>query len=101
MRFAVILGFWEFSREEMSFISSGDVKSAVRVIQIFRLFAELKRPLALSSISSKLAFPKSSCLALLNRTLRKDLPQKFPRPTLRQAVALLYANTYLSPDDDK
>jgi len=49
----------------MSFSSSGDVKSAVRVIQIFRLFAELKRPLALSSISSKLAFPKSSCLALL------------------------------------
>ena len=49
----------------MALSSSGDVKSAVRVIQIFQLFAELKRPLPLSSISVKLAFPKSSCLALL------------------------------------
>ena len=49
----------------MSFSSAGDVKSAVRVIQIFQLFAELKRPLPLTSISLKLDFPKSSCLALL------------------------------------
>ena len=42
-----------------------DVKSAVRVLQIFQLFAELRQPASLTVISQRLGLPKSSCLALL------------------------------------
>ena len=45
-----------------------DVKSAVRVLQIFQLFAETKVPASLATISQQLEMPKSSCQALL-RTL--------------------------------
>ncbi|WP_197424953.1 IclR family transcriptional regulator [Bordetella sp. N] len=47
---------------------SADVKSAVRVLQIFQLYAEIKAPASLATISQRLEMPKSSCQALL-RTL--------------------------------
>ncbi|MEO5671559.1 MAG: helix-turn-helix domain-containing protein, partial [Ramlibacter sp.] len=42
-----------------------DVKSAKRVLEILRFFAEAKEPASLARISSALNFPKSSCLALM------------------------------------
>jgi IclR family acetate operon transcriptional repressor len=48
-----------------------DVKSARRVVQIFQLFAELRRPVPLALISKRLELPKSSCLALL-KTLESN-----------------------------
>lgn len=51
--------------------ASSDVKSAVRVLQIFQLFAETRQPAPLSLIAHRLGVPKSSCLALL-RTLEAN-----------------------------
>ncbi|CAN5304093.1 helix-turn-helix domain-containing protein [soil metagenome] len=48
--------------------SNVDVKSAVRVVQIFQLFADIQRPASLAFISTRMGMPKSSCQALL-RTL--------------------------------
>ena len=42
-----------------------DVKSAKRILEILRFFAEEKEPAALARISAALGFPKSSCLALM------------------------------------
>ncbi len=42
-----------------------DVKSARRVLDIFQLFAEMRRPASLALISKRLNFPKSSCVAIL------------------------------------
>lgn len=42
-----------------------DVKSAKRVLEILRFFAEVKEPASLARISAALSFPKSSCLALM------------------------------------
>jgi IclR family transcriptional regulator, acetate operon repressor len=42
-----------------------EVKSARRVLDILRFFADEKAPASLARISTELDFPKSSCLALL------------------------------------
>ena len=42
-----------------------DVKSAKRVLEILRFFAEAKEPASLARIAGALNFPKSSCLALM------------------------------------
>ena len=42
-----------------------DVKSAKRVLDILRFFSEERAPASLARLSSALAFPKSSCLALM------------------------------------
>lgn len=42
-----------------------DVKSAKRILEILRFFAEEKEPASLARISAALSFPKSSCLALM------------------------------------
>jgi DNA-binding IclR family transcriptional regulator len=52
----------------MSNAFSADVKSAVRVVQIFHFFSEIQEPASLALISTRLGMPKSSCQALL-RTL--------------------------------
>ena len=41
------------------------VKSAIRTINLFNVFAETKRPLSLSELAEKLAAPKSSCHELI------------------------------------
>lgn len=41
------------------------VKSAVRTLQLFAVFAEKKRPLALGELADDLGAPKSSCFELL------------------------------------
>ncbi|MDP3138821.1 MAG: IclR family transcriptional regulator [Burkholderiaceae bacterium] len=51
--------------------SESDVKSARRVLQIFQLFAEMRRAASLAVISKRLNLPKSSCLALL-KTLESN-----------------------------
>lgn len=52
-------------------MSSSDVKSAKRVLDILQFFAGTRAPATLSQISSALGIPKSSCLALLE-TLEGD-----------------------------
>lgn len=47
----------------------GLVKTAVRTIDVFEAFAEVRRPLSLSEIAARIGAPPSSCHALL-RTLR-------------------------------
>ena len=42
-----------------------DVKSAKRVLEILRFFADEKEPASLARIAAALSFPKSSCLALM------------------------------------
>ena len=42
-----------------------DVKSAKRILEILRFFAEEKEPASLARIAGALSFPKSSCLALM------------------------------------
>lgn len=42
------------------------VKTAVRVLEVFNLFAEVQRPMIYSDISRELDIPLSSCHALLN-----------------------------------
>ncbi|MDE2612157.1 MAG: IclR family transcriptional regulator [Burkholderiales bacterium] len=42
-----------------------DVKSARRVLEILRFFAETKEPASLARIATALTIPKSSCLALM------------------------------------
>ena len=46
-------------------MSQNEVKSARRVLDILRFFAEAKAPASLARISQALDFPKSSCLSLL------------------------------------
>ncbi|GAB3102208.1 IclR family transcriptional regulator [Aestuariicella hydrocarbonica] len=41
------------------------VKSAIRTMELFALFADLKKPLALADIAQALAAPKSSCHELI------------------------------------
>lgn len=45
-----------------------NVKTAVRIIEIFEIFSREQRPLSLSELASELHAPNSSCLALI-RTL--------------------------------
>lgn len=52
-------------------MSANDVKSARRVLDILQFFASTRAPATLSQISTALAIPKSSCLALLE-TLEGD-----------------------------
>ena len=42
-----------------------DVKSAKRILEILRFFAEAREPASLARIATALSFPKSSCLALM------------------------------------
>ncbi|MBX3642649.1 MAG: IclR family transcriptional regulator [Rubrivivax sp.] len=42
-----------------------EVKSAKRVLEILRFFAQERSPASLARVSAALSFPKSSCLALL------------------------------------
>jgi len=46
-------------------MSLNEVKSARRVLDILRFFAEEKSPASLARIATALEFPKSSCLSLL------------------------------------
>jgi IclR family transcriptional regulator, acetate operon repressor len=41
------------------------VKSAIRTISLFKVFAEVKRPLSLAELSEAMAAPKSSCYELI------------------------------------
>lgn len=50
-------------------MSQNEVKSARRVLDILRFFAEEKAPASLARISQALDFPKSSCLSLLDTLL--------------------------------
>lgn len=52
-------------------MSTNDVKSARRVLDILQFFANTRAPATLSQISAGLGIPKSSCLALLD-TLESD-----------------------------
>ena len=52
-------------------MSTNDVKSARRVLDILQFFAQIRAPATLSQISAGLDIPKSSCLALLD-TLEGD-----------------------------
>lgn len=52
-------------------MSTSDVKSAKRVLDILQFFAGTRAPATLSQIASALDIPKSSCLALLE-TLKGD-----------------------------
>lgn len=52
-------------------MSTNDVKSARRVLDILQFFAATRAPATLSQISAGLGIPKSSCLALLD-TLEGD-----------------------------
>lgn len=42
-----------------------EVKSAKRILEILRFFAEAREPASLARIAAALSFPKSSCLALM------------------------------------
>jgi len=59
------------SRSPAAALAPGDgmVKTAARTIDVFEVFAELRRPLSLSEIAARIDAPLSSCHALL-RTLR-------------------------------
>ncbi len=41
------------------------VKSAIRTMQLFGVFAEMRRPLSLAELSESMAAPKSSCFELI------------------------------------
>ncbi|CAN5438334.1 N/A [soil metagenome] len=85
--------------------SNADVKSAVRVVQIFQLFAQLQHPASLALISSRLAMPKSSCQALL-RTLeangylfhRNDSKDYYPTRRLYDEMSAIVERDPLSKD---
>lgn len=47
-------------------MNTTDVRSARRLLAILQYFAQIRTPASLSQISSALAIPKSSCLALLD-----------------------------------
>lgn len=49
----------------------GLVKSAIRTLQVFKVFAEAGRALSLAELARTLAIPRSSCLALL-RTMSSN-----------------------------
>ncbi|WP_158219323.1 MULTISPECIES: IclR family transcriptional regulator [unclassified Achromobacter] len=81
------------------------MKSAVRVLQIFQLFAELKTPASLASISQRLEMPKSSCQALL-RTLeahgylsnRDDTKDYYPTRKLFEQMRVIVEQDPLLKD---
>lgn len=50
---------------------SGDVKTAVRTLKIFELFALRKQPLVLSELAEQLEIPPSSCLLLIRTLLER------------------------------
>ena len=50
-------------------MSTNDVKSARRVLDILQFFAATRAPATLSQIVAGLGIPKSSCLALLDTLL--------------------------------
>lgn len=81
-----------------------DVKSAVRVLQIFQLFAELRQPASLATVSQRLGLPKSSCSALLKTLeangylyLLNDARDYYPtRRLLKQAQTIVENDPFLS-----
>lgn len=88
----------------MTVPAHSDVKSAARVMQIFQLFAELRRPASLAFVSQRLGLPKSSCLALL-KTLEahgylyalNDARDYYPtRRILKEAQAIAENDPFLS-----
>ncbi len=84
---------------------SADVKSAVRVLQIFQLYAELKAPASLATVSQRLEMPKSSCQALL-RTLeahgylanRDDTKDYYPTRKLYEEMRVIVEEDPLLKD---
>jgi DNA-binding IclR family transcriptional regulator len=66
-------------------------KSAVRVCEIFELFAERQLPLALKDVTQRLGYPPSSASALLKSLvemgyLEYDLQQRTYFPTIRMST---------------
>ncbi|MBO9355191.1 helix-turn-helix domain-containing protein [Bordetella petrii] len=84
---------------------NADVKSAVRVLQIFQLFAQIKMPASLSTVSQRLDMPKSSCQALL-RTLeahgylanRDDTKDYYPTRKLYEEMRVIVEEDPLLKD---
>lgn len=69
-------------------MTSKDVKSATRVLEIFELFAELKHPLRQKEIIDRLGYPQSSATTLLKAMtargyLQYDIARRQYFPTIR------------------